>query len=117
VNLGRVHLAQGDYEGALSCFTRAIELNPEDANAFFNAGDALYRLGAYEAAAETYTLGLQRDPQNAQGFFVLGNAYFQMGAYEAAMMAFQQVLALQPDHHAARHNLELVKEQLRERVA
>jgi hypothetical protein len=29
----------------------------------------------------------------------------------------QQALALQPDHHAARHNLELVKERLRERVA
>jgi len=117
VNLGRVHLAQGDYEGALSCFTRAIELNPEDANAFFNAGDVLYQLGAYEAAAETYTAGLQRDPHNAQGFFTLGNAYFQMGAYEAAMMAFQQTLALQPDHHAARHNLELVKEQMKQRVA
>lgn len=117
VNLGRVHLAQGDYEGALSCFTRAIELNPEDANAFFNAGDVLYQLGAYEAAAETYTAGLQRDPHNAQGFFTLGNAYFQMGAYEAAMMAFQQALAIDPEHYPARHNLDLVKEQMRERVA
>ncbi len=117
VNLGRVHLAQGDYEGALACFTRAIELNPDDANAFFNAGDVLYRLGAYEAAAETYTAGLQRDPHNAQAFFTLGNAYFQMGALDAAMMAFQQALALQPDHHAARHNLELTREQMKERVA
>lgn len=117
VNLGRVHLAQGDYEGALSCFTRAIELNPEDPNAFFNAGDVLYRLGAYDAAAETYTAGLQRDPGNAQGFFTLGNAYFQIGAYEAAMMAFQQAIAIDPNHHAARHNLELVKEQMRGRVA
>ncbi len=117
VNLGRVHLAQGDYEGALSCFTRAIELNPEDANAFFNAGDALYRLGAYEAAAETYTAGLQRDPQNAQGFFTLGNAYFQMGAYDAAIMAYQQALALQPDHAEAKHNLQLAKEQMQYRVA
>lgn len=117
VNLGRVHLAQGDYEGALSCFTRAIELNPEDANAFFNAGDVLYQLGAYEAAAETYTAGLQRDPHNAQGFFTLGNAYFQMGAYEAAMMAFQQALSIDADHYPARHNLELVKEQMKGRVA
>lgn len=117
VNLGRVHLAQGDYEGALSCFTRAIELNPEDANAFFNAGDALYRLGAYEAAAETYTAGLQRDPHNAQGFFTLGNAYFQMGAYDAAVMAYQQALALQPDHAEAQHNLQLAKERMQYRVA
>lgn len=117
VNLGRVHLAQGDYEGALSCFTRAIELAPEDANAFFNAGDALYQLGAYEAAVETYTAALQRDPYNAQGFFTLGNAFYQMGAYESAMMAYQQALTLQPDHQAARHNLELLREQLRERVA
>lgn len=117
VNLGRVHLAQGDYEGALSCFTRAIELNPEDANAFFNAGDALYRLGAYEAAAETYTAGLQRDPHNAQGFFTLGNAYFQMGAYDAAVMAYQQALSLQPDHAEAQHNLQLAKEQMQYRVA
>lgn len=117
VNLGRVHLAQGDYEGALSCFTRAIELNPEDANAFFNAGDALYRLGAYEAAAETYTAGLQRDPQNAQGFFTLGNAYFQLGAYDSAIMAYQQALTLQPDLAEAQHNLQLAKEQMQYRVA
>jgi len=117
INLGRVHLAQGDYEGALSCFTRAIELNPDDSNAFFNAGDVLYRLGAYEAAAETYTAGLQRNPHNAQAFFTLGNAYFQMGAYESALMAFQQVLALQPDHHGAKQNVELVKEEMKQRVA
>ncbi|MCS6949265.1 MAG: tetratricopeptide repeat protein [bacterium] len=117
VNLGRVHLAQGDIEGALACFTRAIELAPEDANAFFNAGDALYQLGAYEAAVETYTAALQRDPTNAQGFFTLGNAFYQMGAYESAMMAYQQALTLQPDHAAARHNLELVREQMKERVA
>ena len=117
VNLGRVQMAQGNYEGALSCFTRAIELNPEDANTFFNAGDVLYRLGAYEAAVETYTAGLQRDPHYAQGFFALGNAYFQMGAYDSAVMAYQQALTLQPDHAEARHNLQLAKERMQYRVA
>jgi cytochrome c-type biogenesis protein CcmH/NrfG len=60
---------------------------------------------------------LERDPYNPQGWFVLGNCYFRMGVYDAAQIAFRQALMLDPQHDAARQNLELTAEMIRRTAA
>ncbi len=113
INWGRALWQLRDYENALAHFAAAIELNPQDANAFLNAGDALYQLGAYSEAADAYSAGVERDPYNAQAWFTLGNCYFRMGVYDAAKIAYEQALAIDPKHAQAQHNLELTRERIR----
>jgi len=110
VNLGRIHAALGEDDRAIDCFTDAIYLHPQYANAYFNAADVLYRLGHYPKAAEVLLAGLQRDPTNAAGFFVLGNCYFQTRDYAAAILAYREALARRPDYPDARNNLELAEQ-------
>ncbi len=117
LNWGRALCELGNYIEGLEHLTRAIELEPQNANALFNAGDVLYRLGAYAEAADAYSAALERDPYNPQGWFVLGNCYFRMGVYDAARIAFQQALALDPNHDPARQNLELTVEMIRRTAA
>src|SRR5205814_1085442 len=64
VNLGRVLAASGAEGEAIDCFADSIRMNPRYANAYFNAGDVLYRLGVYERAAEVYIAGLEVQPDN-----------------------------------------------------
>ncbi len=80
------------------------------ANAYFNAGDLLYRLGFYDRAAETYLAGLGVSPEHESGFFVLGNCYFRTQAYAAAVASYRQALALSPTHQEARSNLQLAEQ-------
>ena len=44
----------GRYEEAIECYDKAIELDPDYADAWKHKGDALYELGRYEEAIECY---------------------------------------------------------------
>lgn len=45
---------QRKYEEAINAYDKAIEINPENADAWYNKGFALYELGKYEEATEAY---------------------------------------------------------------
>ena len=97
----------------MDCYAEAVEADPNYANTFFNAADAAYQLGRYIEAANMLHRGLSLEPTNAAGFFVLGNCYFQTQDYEAARVSYKAALERDPDHAAARSNLDLVGEVLR----
>src|SRR5690554_631415 len=70
---------------------------------------ALYRAGRYEEAAKVFS-----ELNTAEAHYNLGNSLVQLGEYEQAIAAYEQVLALQPDHTAARHNKELIEQFLQQ---
>ncbi len=110
INWGRALEESGDQEKALNCYSEAIKRDASNANAYFNCGDLLYRMQQYADAAHLYESGLRQTPMNPQGWFVLGNALAQMNLADGARLAFRQCLALDPNHAAARNNLEYVAE-------
>jgi tetratricopeptide (TPR) repeat protein len=114
VNLGRVLAALDEAGEALECYTEAIQRDPLYGNAYFNAGDLMYRLGYYDRAADTYMAGLEVSPDHDSGFFVLGNCYFRTQAYAAAVVSYRQALVLSPTNQEARSNLQLAEQRARE---
>jgi len=110
VNMGRALAASGFEEDALACFTEAITLSPDYENAYFNAGDLLYRLEQFDQAAESYMAGLQLNPDHPTGLFVLGNCFFKTSKYDAAALLYEEQLDRDPNHKEARHNLSLITE-------
>ena len=67
----------GDYEGAIADFERAIEINPQYANAYSNRGFAKSRLGDYEGAMADYERAIEINPQMHRARFNLGRAYIR----------------------------------------
>jgi Flp pilus assembly protein TadD len=61
--LGCLLANSGGYREAHACFTRAVELEPENASFHFNLGLAYEKLGMFEKAAETYARITQLDPR------------------------------------------------------
>ena len=51
----------GQFEDAIADFTRVLELDPTNVNAFFNRGSAYDSLGQYEKAVADYTRALDLD--------------------------------------------------------
>jgi len=90
---GRLAFDQGDYARAAKLFADPMW-----------RGIAAYRAYDFLAAAEAF----QQVPSLA-GRFALGNAQAQNHAYEKAIKAYEEVLAQQPDHAAAKTNLAIVR--------
>jgi tetratricopeptide (TPR) repeat protein len=110
VNWGRWLEGRGDTDAALQKFGVAITRDPENANAYFNCGDLLYKLGHFKEAARVYELGLRRQPQNADAWFTLGNCFARMNILQGAVTSYNQALVIAPDHEGAKHNLDTVSE-------
>jgi Ca-activated chloride channel family protein len=90
-----------------------IRQNPEQAAEQLQApewqGAALYRSGKFEAAGERFA-----EVPGANGAYNRGNAWAQAGELESAISAYDQALALQPQHPDALANRALVADLLQQ---
>ena len=60
---GISHDKLGDYAAAIADFQRVIELDPTNANAFFNLASSFDVLGRYDEAIFNYGRALELDRQ------------------------------------------------------
>ena len=68
-------IAKGDYDRVLQDYTKAIDLNPDDANAYNNSGVAYHLKKEYESAIADYTQAIQLKPDYAIAYNNRGRAY------------------------------------------
>ncbi|MBF2067531.1 MAG: tetratricopeptide repeat protein [Calothrix sp. C42_A2020_038] len=61
-NQAALHSSQGNYEAAVIDYTKAININPKDANLYSNRGDVYKRLGYYQLAIHDYTQAIKISP-------------------------------------------------------
>ncbi|WP_178133250.1 VWA domain-containing protein [Vineibacter terrae] len=90
---GRLAFDRGDNAAAAKLFTDPMW-----------RGIAAYRAFDYLAAAEAF-----RKIDTVEGHFALGNAEAHNHAWEKAIKAYEEVLAAQPGHAAAKQNLAIVR--------
>jgi adenylate cyclase len=98
VLLGRLHTAYNRYAEAELEIKRAIEINPNDADALAGRGNVLLWLGRTEEAIESLRLAQRIDPElNAFDRFALALAYYIAGRYEEAIEQGELNLRMSPD--------------------
>lgn len=93
-------MGMGKAEAALEEARRAIELEPERAEAWFEAARALLRLGRLEEAEETVRSGLGHNAQSSWGHLLHSAIASQQGDEELALEAAQRAVQLAPGHAA-----------------
>jgi len=57
---------QGNYEEAIKTYDKAIEINPQDSDAWYNKGLCLAHLGKYKESVESLDKAIEIDPHNSQ---------------------------------------------------
>ncbi len=96
--------AQGDFQGAIVSYSRAIALKPDLAVAFINRGVAYRELEYLAAALADYDRALTLDPHHAGILNNRGIAFSDLGRYADALRDFEAAIALQPDSAEAYYN-------------
>ena len=85
-NRGTAYGELGNYQQAIKDFTKAIELNPQYAMAYYNRGLTYGRnLGNYQQAIKDYTKAIQLNPQDAMAYYKRGLAYAKSGDAQKAL--------------------------------
>lgn len=112
---GNEAFARAAYEEAWAAYQAAQIEDPERAEPYYNAANALYRQGQYAEALEQLQLALSFADQEmlaAQGFFNQGNSAFNTEDLATAIESYRQALMRNPDDMDAKYNLELALQQL-----
>ena len=74
----------GDYYGAISDYTKAIEINPNDGVAFYNRGWNKAKLKDYYGAIFDFTKVINLNPKDAEAFSNRGIAKENLGDLDGA---------------------------------
>jgi len=98
---GRAYLKKGDYEEAISSFTKAINLFP-DAFYYEERGKAYYKIGEFRKAVEDFieAINLEENRRlllNRNFYRWFAKALYAEGSYETARLVLTAVIELKPD--------------------
>jgi tetratricopeptide (TPR) repeat protein len=103
--LGLLEADSENYAQAIENYQKAIQLNPEYADAYYNLGNALYRQGQLEQAIENYQKAIQLNPEYADAYYNLGIALSDHGQLAQAIENYQKAIQLDPGKVLAYNNL------------
>jgi uncharacterized protein (TIGR02466 family) len=90
---------------ALRANQKAVELDPQDAEAYYNMGNTLQELDRLEEARASYGQAINLNPDYAKAYSDLGNTLKKLGRLEEAEASYKRATALNPNFAGAHYNL------------
>jgi tetratricopeptide (TPR) repeat protein len=102
---GDVYTQVDDYEDALRCFRKAIELDPNMDRAHHFAGVALIRLGRPTEAIPELQAELKLSPNDPDTQYNLAFALLETSQKDQAMAILRTLVVEHPDHAQAQYQL------------
>lgn len=93
---GAQSLERKDYEHALKHFNRALELDPEFAEAYNQRALANYLLERYEDSIEDCRSAVQRMPTHFGALAGMGHCYAHLGKLPEAIDSYERALSIHP---------------------
>ena len=101
--LSNVKLQQGNFlmmlgqmDLAIATYSRAIELNPNNAGAYNNRGIAYKEKGEHECAIEDYNKAIELNPKLASAYVNRGSAYGAKGEFDRTLSDCNKAIELDP---------------------
>ncbi|MBR1396257.1 MAG: tetratricopeptide repeat protein [Selenomonadaceae bacterium] len=94
----------GDYNGAISKYTEAIQFKPDYDTAYVNRSYAYFTLQNYTQAIADCTKAIELNPNYGMAYNNRGIAYDELQNYEAAIADYTKAIELNPNFDMAYSN-------------
>ncbi|MEW5766622.1 MAG: tetratricopeptide repeat protein [bacterium] len=126
--LGKVSLAQGNTQAAVTFWNEALNLKPddklllkekrqvqqgvankEDAYFYYRQGRRHHYLHDFTSAVAAYRQGILIDPKLIEAHYWLGRAYLSLGDKKQAIKEWTLVLELHPNHTLAKKHIKEIR--------
>lgn len=92
------------FDQAVDLISRAVAVDPRNAAAHFNLGNARADFGQDEAAVAAYDAALALAPREAEIHNNKGNALWRLKRFEAALASYDAAIAANPAYAQAHNN-------------
>jgi tetratricopeptide (TPR) repeat protein len=86
-----------DYDDVIAEFTKIIEQNPDDVDAYIYRGSMYHKKGEYDLAMSDFNNALELKPNFEKAHYERGNVYNDKGEYDLAIVEFTKAIELKPD--------------------
>jgi tetratricopeptide (TPR) repeat protein len=103
-NRGEEYFKTGDYDSAISEYDRAIQLNPNNIEAYTYRGNAYDSKGDIDRAISDFDQAIQLDPSYGKAYINRGVAYIVKGDLDRAISDLNKAIQLDPSSYAAYSN-------------
>ena len=113
--MGTAARALGRSEAGTRYFERAVEIEPDNAEALDHLAMARFEQQRYEEALGLYRTMLEIRPDSAQTHANLGATLYYLDRLEEALRSFEEALMLEPELDTDRASIEDLRRTLRER--
>ena len=107
-NLGLAYYHNGQIEKAIAAYEKAVELDPNFADAYGGLGVIYWRTGDLAEAIRHCQKAIKIAPENIEFHKNLTRIYWQKGMYDAAAVGYRIILELNPSDESALHHLGLI---------
>jgi tetratricopeptide (TPR) repeat protein len=103
-NIGLIYDKQGDFDKAIDNFTKTIEINPNDADAYYNRGIAYGKKGEFDKAIVDFTKAIEINPKYADAYNNRGMAYRKKGELDKAIADYTKTIEINSNDADAYNN-------------
>jgi len=116
-NLGNDYYKIADFEKALECYNKALELRPDLLETYFNRGLSYTRMQRYDKALEDLTKVIELNPNLAEAYYTRGLIHEYRGDFDAAIADYEKALEVDPNYTKARTQIEVARGKKRDQEA
>ena len=113
--IGTVHYERNEHEASLGYYERAIRLQPEYAEAYYNRGVLRSAQGDKEGALSDYSEAIRLQPEYAKAYNNRGNVRGDLGDRMGALSDYSEAIRLQPEYARAYYNRGNVRDDVGDR--
>mgnify|MGYP001611902666 CR=1 FL=1 len=105
-NLGNVYANEGEYDLAVTCYKKALEIDPKFSYSYFNLGNIYYKKGYSGTAISCYKKAISLNPRLRDAHRNLGIIYEDVRQFDKAIACYSAALSLD-DNSAEEYHARL----------
>lgn len=107
LSAGHTHYRAQQYQDALVAFNQVLQLDAENAHAYYWKGLALFHLNHLERALAAFDESIRCDPRYPMAYNERGNVLYRLGRYGEAIASYTMAIHLNPRYALAYRNKSL----------